>query len=124
MKASTVLILQDWISEHKSWIRSEENPTLKEIRVRVELDLGTKCPEGNIRQVMQYLEIPVRRSAADSKLRELEERCDQYRSVLLRIAAFVNLPDEIARQVREEFNIDEELLSALRLKRTNTVGSR
>lgn len=124
MKASTVLILQDWVSENKSWIRSEENPSLKEIRVRAELDLGTKCPEQNIRQVMQYLEIPVRRSAADSKLHELEERCDQYRSVLLRIAAFVNLPDEIARQVREEFNIDEELLGALRLKRTNVVASR
>ena len=120
MKASTVLVLQDWITEHKSWIRSEDNPTLKEIRIRAELDMGTKCPEGNIRQVMQYLEIPVRRSAADSKLHELEERCDQYRSVLLRIAAFVNLPDEIAKQVREEFNIDEELLGALRLKR-NTV---
>lgn len=121
MKASNVLELHDWVVANKSWVRSEDNPTMKQIRSKAEDDLGYKCPEGNIRGVMGYLEIPIRRSKSDAKLIELEDRCDQYRSILLKIAAFVNLPDEIAVEVRDQFNIDQELLGALRLNKAQTV---
>ena len=117
MKASHVLTLQEWVSENRSWIRSESNPSLKEVRARAEADLGFKCAEGNLRDVFQYLEIPVRRSKSDAKIVELEHRCDQYRAILLKIAAFVNMPDDIARELRDEFNIEHELLEALRLNR-------
>jgi len=117
MKAKNVLELQDWVVSQKGWIRSEENPALKEIRTKAEDDLGYKCPEGNIREIMEYLEIPVRRSKSDAKVIELEDRCDQYRKILLKIAAFVNLPEEIAVEVRGQFNIDNELLDALRLNK-------
>jgi len=90
---------------------------MKAIRTKAELTLGYKCPEGNIREVMEYLDIPIRRSKADAKVVELEDRCDQYRSILLKIAAFVNLPEEIAVEVRDQFNIDGELLDALRLNK-------
>jgi len=122
MKASNVLELQDWVVTQKGWIRSEENPTLKQIRRKAESDLCYKCPETNIREVMEYLDIPIRRSKADAKVVELESRCDQYRRVLLKIAAFVNLPDEIAVEVRDQFNIDEELLGALRLNKPQLVA--
>jgi hypothetical protein len=122
MKAPDVLELQDWVITQKGWIRSEENPTLKQIRAKAEFELRYKCPENNIRGVMEYLDIPIRRSKADAKVVELEARCDQYRRVLLTIAAFVNLPDEIAVEVREQFNIDEELLGALRLNKPQMVA--
>ena len=122
MKAANVLELQDWVVTQKGWIRSEENPTLKHIRGKAESELSYKCPESNIREVMDYLDIPIRRSKADAKLVELESRCDQYRRVLLTIAAFVNLPEEIAVEVREQFNIDEELLGALRLNKPSLVA--
>ncbi len=122
MKASHVLTLQEWVAENQRWIRSEENPSLKEVRIKAESDLGFKCAEGNLKDVFQYLEIPVRRSKSDAKLIELEHRCDQYRSILLKIAAFVNMPDDIARELREEFDIDRGLLDALRLNREAISG--
>jgi len=117
MRAEKVLLLNDWVTAHRSWIRGEDNPTMSQIRVRAETDLGTKCPEGQIRDVMAYLDIPIRRSKSDAKLVELEDRCEQYRAILLKIAAFVNMPDDIAKELREEFRIDSEILEALRLSR-------
>ena len=117
MKASQVLILQEWVSANRGWIRSEENPSMKVVRLRAEDDLGFKCAEGNLKDVFAYLEIPIRRSKSDAKIIELEYRCDQYRAILLKIAAFVNMPEDIAKELRDEFNIEQELLEALRINR-------
>lgn len=88
---------------------------MKQVRVRAETELGFACPEGNIKDCFEYHEIPIRRSKADGKVIELESRCELYRQALLKVAAYVNLPEHLREELRSVLNIDDEILVALRI---------
>lgn len=116
--AKRLFAIDAFISSNRGWVMSSENPTLQEIRKRAETQLGYKCSTNNIRDCMERQKIPVRRSAAEAELIQLRESNEKLRQVILRIAAYTNLPVPIAAELRESYNLNAEIVDALRLNRS------
>ena len=115
MKPSHLLRLTDWVEANRGWIQSEENPQFSAIRERAENELGYKCPESNLRAVFDYIGLPTRRTKSEAKIRELEQRIHEYRQQLVTVCALTMgmLPDSVQKTLRDRFDIQQEMLSAL-----------
>lgn len=100
MKATEVFALDQWVSDHKSWIM-QSNPTLKDIRNRAQTELGFKCPEGPIRDCMNRQEIPVRRSKAEAEKQIMQEQIEELTELVLDLVAHGNLPPQLLLKFRE-----------------------
>ena len=115
MNAANVLRLKDWVDDNRSWIQSEENPSLGDIRGRAEAELGCTCAKANITDTFEYLGLPTRRTKADAKIRAKDQRIDEYRNMLIRVVSvsMEYLPESLRKELRDEFNIQQEVLNAM-----------
>ena len=119
--AKRLFAIDAFVATNRTWIMSEENPSLTAIRRRAEVSLGHKCSTTTIRDCMERQKIPIRRSAAEAELIQLKEQNERLRQVILRIAAYTNLPAAIASELRDSYDLNVEIVDALRLNRKGTV---
>ena len=115
--AERLFQLDAWVQKNRSWIMSEENPPLKAIRQKAESVLRFKCSPSNIKACMQRHEIPVRRSKAEAELIQLREANSQLLDLIIKIAAYTNLPLPIAQELHEQYDLNSDIVDALKLNR-------
>ena len=103
MRANELFALFDWVENNRPWIMKDQ-PSLGDIRSKVEAELHCKCPESNIRASMERAEIPVRRSKKDSEVMLLKQQKSELEELVIELWNQANLPTEIAEKFRHRIS--------------------
>jgi len=121
MKANDVFKVLKWVQSNRQWMLGDAKPIMQSIRAKAEYDMNFKCSVSVIRDCMIESGVPVRRSKEAARIQGLEERCEMYRTLFLKVAAFTNVPQEIAADLRESMDLDAEVMRALRIDRREEI---
>ena len=101
----------------------QEQPAIKDIRIKAQTMLGFKCPEGPIKDCLRRNEIPIRRSKAEAERQLLIDRIDELEELCLDLLAHGQLPPSLIRKFKDRSqSLTGRVMEALS-KRAEQVAS-
>tara|TARA_Y100000310_G_C20526952_1_gene736533 strand:- start:567 stop:938 length:372 start_codon:yes stop_codon:yes gene_type:complete len=119
MKATNVVILNEWVLNNKAHLASSDRGTLQTCAAKASSDLGFKVPASALRELMQSQGLETRRlSATKSKelsmtgeIEKLTAENMELRRTLAKVAASDYVPDDFKEFVFA--GLKEEVKSAI-----------